>query len=101
MESFEILYLAYYGSFVVSLFGILLFYGLRRKKVLNSRTAMLPLGMFLMGLGIILMGLETIGSMKYSFIIGIIVSLIGGILFFIGSIVYLWHIWKTNPHLKK
>jgi predicted membrane channel-forming protein YqfA (hemolysin III family) len=101
MESFEILYLAYYGGFVASLFGILLFYGLRRKKVLNSRTAMLPLGMFLMGLGIILMGLEIIASMKYSFIIGITVSLIGGILFFIGSILYLWHIWKTNPHLKK
>jgi predicted membrane channel-forming protein YqfA (hemolysin III family) len=101
MESLKILYLAYCGCFVASLFGILLFYGLRRKKVLNSRTAMIPLGIFLMGLGIILMGLKIIASMKCSFIIGITVFLIGGIMFFIRSTLYLWHIWETNPRLKK
>jgi hypothetical protein len=101
MESYEILDLAYYGGFVASLFGILLFYALKRKEVLNSKTAMLPLGMFLVGLGIILMGLELIAAMEYFFIIGLSVFFIGGILFFIGFIVHLWNTWKINPLLKK
>jgi len=82
---------------VFSLFGILLFYGLKRKGILNSKTAMLPLGMFINGAGIILMGLGAIASMRYIFIIGFIVMVIGGILFFVWAVQYLWCLWKNRP----
>lgn len=101
MESFEVFSLACYGGFATSLFGILLFYGLKKKGVLSSRTVMLPLGIILMGLGIILMGLEIIVSMKYSFIAGLTVMFIGGVLFFIGFLLHMWQIWKNKPQLKK
>ena len=97
MESIEILYLGCYGGFAVSLFGILLFYGLKRKEVLNPKTAMLPLGMFINGVGIILMGSGAIASMSYLFIIGLTVMVIGFVLFFIWSVQYLWCLWKNRP----
>jgi hypothetical protein len=89
MEILMILKLFYYLGIVNILFALLLFFELKKASLLNSRTAVIPTGILLVGTGMT----TSFGSW---YVIGLLVLVIGGVLFIAGWILQIRYIMRRQ-----
>jgi glycerol-3-phosphate acyltransferase PlsY len=85
MENLAYLSLFYF-TFLMILFAVLFFIYLKRMSSLNSRTAIMPLGILLLGIGS--------AMILSSWWVGFPVLWLGGILFLGDSISRMRHLWR-------
>jgi hypothetical protein len=81
--------LFYYLGTVNILFALLLFVGFKKASLLNSRTAMIPTGILLVGTGMT----TSFGSW---YIISLLVLVTRGVLFIVGWILQIRYIMRSQ-----
>jgi hypothetical protein len=89
MEILMIIELFYYLGIVNILFALLLFVGFKKASLLNSRTAMIPAGILLVGAGMT----TSLGSW---YIIGFLALIAGGIFFVVGWILQVRYVMRNK-----